>query len=573
MRGIQPSKRGLQEEPQELSEGREAVTQRNRTQPARQCALDLLLVGHDPRDPAAATLALAAVAGINGLRADGQPMPGADGAGRPATIGSIAAEIGLDRKAVRRGIDHLRAVGAVARTDAGILAVPTALASRWADPRRRLRLAATVRQLGLRAEVLLLAGLVAGQVDQRGQFALGVDRIGERLGLPRRTVQRALATGEAASAIRRWVAPVGRGVLVLAVGDPSRSGALGPSRSGALGRSRIVGSDDAEPRPSRSGAGGRPDPARVPSRSGAPPRPDPAHAIRKEPGVHPDHHPEGARGRARAAEGEPASPAACAPAAPEPEPVTVARPSPSTPDARSAPSDARGADDEPGGPDPAAARAAVERWVAAFARKGIETLTDRHLLDVAGLLDQIGPRLRIEGDHAVARDRRAALRNSRLDLARRVIAWCPSPERLGRWLCRVSRWFHVRNLAGYLRRAAQRGDPGTVLEGRTRRVAGRGAETWRDFAPATERALQGEHLHDVARIVAGTAAVLVEVDEAARDRLRAELREHLQAGRAAAAKATLLRLVPRIAETTDDRLREALRGACTVAIARELLAA
>ncbi len=304
------------------------------------------------------------------------------------------------------------------------------------------------------------------------------------------------------------------------------------------------------------------------------PRPDQTIPVPEHPGspsrvavpAHPTQTP------ARPA-GEPASPAAGAPAAPEPEPVTVARPDPSTLDARSAPIGAPGADDEPGGPDPAAARAAIERWVAQIARHGVERLTGRHLLDVAGLLDQIGPRLRIEGDHAVARDRRAALRNSRIELARRVIAWCPSPERLGRWLCRVSRWFRVRNLGAYLRRAAQRGDPGTVLEGRTRRVAGRRAETWRDFALATERALEGEHAADVAVIVAGTAAVLGEVDEAARDRLRAELREHLQAGRAAAAKATLLRLVPRIAETTDDRLREALRGACTVAIARELLAA
>lgn len=258
--------------------------------------------------------------------------------------------------------------------------------------------------------------------------------------------------------------------------------------------------------------------------------------------------------------GEPASPAADAPAAPDPEPVTVARTDPS------------GDDDELGGPDPAEVCARIERWVAQLARRGILRLTDAHLPDVVGLVDQLGPRIRVDGDHAVARDRRAALRNSRIELARRVIAWCPSPERLGRWLVRVSRWYRPRNLAGYLRRAAQRGDPGTVLEGRTRRIAGRGAETWRDFGAATERALDGGHLVDVQQLVAGTAAVLGEVDEAARDRLRAELREHLRAGRAAAAKTTLLRLVPHVAAASDDELRLVLRGALSPAEARRIAA-
>lgn len=499
-----------------------------------------LLVGHDPADPPEATLALAAAAALGGLRADGAPMPGAEHA-RPASLATIARELGLDVKAVRRGVAHLEARGAVRRDGAGVVVHAAALAARWADPRRRIRLPAELRAKRLRAGPLLLAGLGLGQLDQRGQLRLGVGLLAERLGLPRRTVQRCLASCESAGVLHRWIAPIRGGRLVLAPG-PAQSGARRPARSGARRGDQPADQPEVAHPAVPKRRVDQPEVAHPPSRSGA-----------RISEVHPELGSPSGRARAR----DPEPPAAAG----EPRATDSAAAAPA---ARPAP-----------GPDQATIRSAIEQWVADLTRRRVERLDahdPRHVAAIAGLLDRIGPAPDMPAPDTIeGRRRRSALHADRLALAGRVARWCPSPERLGRWLARVLRWFGVRNLGAYLRRAAERGDPGAVLEGGTKRRVGRGAERWRDFSRETERALEGEHVDDVQRLVGGVAAVLAADDPGERAALRAQLADMLAQGRRVAARAALLQLVGN--KRDDVTLARAVDGICTVAVAREVLAA
>ncbi len=409
----------------------------------------LLLVGHDVEWSPEATIVLAAVAARNGLACDGEAMEGRTGdgcafdAGRGASLAWLARETGLHIEAVRRGAAQLARAGHASRgevrdefevVDEGLFAKPEALARRWANHRLRIRLDERVRGLGLRAKPLLLAGLVLGQVGKSGKLALGLDYLCERTGLARRTVQRALATAEGFGALHKWTAPVRGGQLFLAPG-PSRSGARERSRSGArvalnvppamadeshefaqAERYQALRGEVAQP-PSQSGATIRREVAQPPSQSGAR-HPD----YLSEP--HSDIHQDNTLARvvdrvASLAEQKgqeaPASPAvlgtgqSCA---------VVAEP-------RLRPS-----------VDP---EAAVQGWVSAFVGKGIEQLAPRHVAEVAGLLDQLSP-------PDAVRDRRAH-GTERRQFAARVIAWCPSPARLGECLLSVRR---AQGAAGFL---------------------------------------------------------------------------------------------------------------------------
>ncbi|MBM4064023.1 MAG: hypothetical protein FJ265_23425, partial [Planctomycetes bacterium] len=165
-----------------------------------------LLVGHDPNGSPESTLVLAAWAAFGGRCANGDPMPGAVSVPSP-TLRELARELGLHVGAVRRGVRGLLAAGALRDEADELVVVPEELARRWADARRRVRLPASVRQLGLRSEPLLLAALVFGQADGRGRLCLGIDFLAERLGLPRRTLQRALTTCRQAGAVHTWTVP------------------------------------------------------------------------------------------------------------------------------------------------------------------------------------------------------------------------------------------------------------------------------------------------------------------------------------------------------------------------------
>jgi hypothetical protein len=78
--------------------------------------------------------------------------------------------------------------------------------------------------LGLRAEPLLIAALVAGQADQRGRVCLGRQYLVERTGLAARTLDRALQRAEQAGAIHKWRVQLGSGWRLFLAPGPSRSG-------------------------------------------------------------------------------------------------------------------------------------------------------------------------------------------------------------------------------------------------------------------------------------------------------------------------------------------------------------
>ncbi len=488
-----------------------------------------LKVGHDPKDPAEATLVLAAAAAANGLRCDGEPMAGSE-FGKPPSIHWISRQLRLSLEGVRRGLRHLVRIDAV-HLDGGVVAHPEALARRWDNYRQRICITTDLRLLNLRPRPLLLASLIAGQIDRQGRLCLGVHFLAERTGLPVRTVERALASCRRAGAIHTWSVPLSGNRRQLYV-------ALGPSRSGGRDALQSGGSDapskSKQRLPTASGVVNRRSPW---SQSGGHPGREAAVRGLQSGGRLPDCPPDVPPDSPPDAPASPAGETRAAPTAPNPKP---------TPDGR------------------ADAKRRIESWVLAFTKRGIERLTDAHVFDVAGLIDQLGPQPQVVHN-------RAALLADRRELAKRVIRWCPEVERLGRWLIRVCRWFGVDNLAGYLRRACEKGDPGTVLESALKNRVGRAAETWQDFSATTERTLQGEYADDVAKLTAATTTVLKTPEGPLRDALRKDLQAYLETGRRAAARTVLLQLVG--TDRSDVAIVRAIGDVCTLAVAKELLAA
>jgi hypothetical protein len=203
-------------------------------------------------------------------------------------------------------------------------------------------------------------------------------------------------------------------------------------------------------------------------------------------------------------------------------------------------------------------RAVAGAWAVAMTGRGIESMNPAiHASDVARLLAEVGTDpARVRDPDALARDRREA--------AKRIIAWCPSPERLARWCVVAVRRYRATNVAAYLREAAKRGDPGTLL---ARNGQGEGV-----LPRVVEGALRGEHAEDVGRLVAGGAAMRdAHATDAERVRLRAQLAAFLGSGRRDAAKRVLLRLVG--SDRSDVALARAVDGVLTLEQAKGLLVA
>ncbi len=492
----------------------------------------VLLAAHRPTDAPEATLVMAAAAAFAGLRADGAAMP--EAAPQVPTLRALADELGLSIGAVRRGMQALQAAGLL---DAESMPRVEALRDRWVSRSGVVRLPAEVRALRLRAVPLLVAGYVAGQVNRRGQVAVGIPRLAARLGLASRTAERALATCRRARVVRSWVIPRSQQlVLACCAGTESEAQPTPPPRSHAT-----------------------PPPV---SRATPPPlsHADELHA--SESGG--EYVPKWRSVRAKAAA------STCESGGRYPEPGSPDHPGHGV--TRS--SDRADGDAPPAHGSqvalPEVILAAVGQWVVDMVARGVEHMTpDVHAADVCLLLEVLGPRPRHVRDLQ-------GFRTERLALARRVVRFSPSPEWLGRWLVRVSRWYEVQNLGAYLRRACERGDPATVLEGGTRRRLGRGAETLRDFSATTERALVGAHQADVEQLVRGGVAILTAVDDAERARLRTELSRCWHGKRSArwqraTARGFLRRLVGD--RPTNAALAAAVAGIMTVAEAREVLAA
>lgn len=489
-----------------------------------------LVAAHRCEHGSAATLVLAATAARNGLTFNGAAMADSGAAGRPAALRWIARETGLSIDTVRAASKVLLAAGEVSTDPAGGLrAVAEALAERWTDARRRVSLDRRCRTAGLGPNAMLLVGLVAWSAPAAESgtnlLRLGVGFLAERIGCSTRAIDRALAAARHAHLITTETQPIpGAGYRrqLLLAHRKSSPGTQSPEPAEPIGNRRPAPSETVAP------SHGKSSPGPIGNR-----RAGPSVFVGRLPEVQTEVEPE-------------SPPERQAPAAPAGDPV-AARPVQQQ-QAPAAPAVL-------GAGDPAAI---VERFVTVLARRGVDKLEARHAADVAGLLDALGP-------PTAARDR-AALARERLRLCTRVVAWCPSPERLGRWLLRVRARFGVQNLGAYLRRASERGDAGTVLDSQNR--VGRAAETWQDFSSATERVLEGPHAVAVQQLVAGGAAVLMAPGDE-RDRLRAELRRCLAENRRAAARAVLLKLLG--PKQDDMALARAIGDVCAVSDARALL--
>ncbi|MFO0449311.1 MAG: hypothetical protein ACK52I_11750 [Pseudomonadota bacterium] len=195
-------------------------------------------------------------------------------------------------------------------------------------------------------------------------------------------------------------------------------------------------------------------------------------------------------------------------------------------------------------------------WAVVMAKRGIERMLPAiHAGDVVRLQTDFGTEpTHVHDAEALARDRR--------DFAKRLIAWCPEPERLARCFVVAALHYGAQNVAAYLRKAAASGDPGTML---SRHQQGEGV-----LGAEAERALRGERVVDVAELVAGVAAVHdARLTGAQRDQLRAELAQHMRHGHVEAARRVLVQLVG--PDRSDVAVARAIGHACTLAEARSVL--
>lgn len=155
-------------------------------------------------------------------------------------------------------------------------------------------------------------------------------------------------------------------------------------------------------------------------------------------------------------------------------------------------------------------------------------------------------------------------------MAGRVCCWGLTPDELATWLIRVAREYGPENLPAYLRRSSEQGDPGTLLRSQKRAEIGAGADSWRDYSPQTEAALEGPYATQVEQLLAGTAMVLAQDHDEHRQRLREELRRMVAIGNQFGAGKVLMQLVG-TRRASDDEIAEAVGGALSVTAARTLL--
>jgi len=193
-----------------------------REQQAKGPKFNKLLVAHVATEPAEATLVLAAVAAFNGYFGwNGELMTESSVESCSPSLRKIATELGIGVDAVRRGVAYLERSGVVGRDEDGVFLMDSeVLRDRWADHRRRLKLTRDIRTKGLRVWPLLLAALIAGQVNKSGQLCLGTGFLSERTGMAKRKLERALMTLRQAGVIHTWSIPP-KWQLFLAMG-PAR---------------------------------------------------------------------------------------------------------------------------------------------------------------------------------------------------------------------------------------------------------------------------------------------------------------------------------------------------------------
>src|SRR5262249_52302281 len=130
----------------------------------------------------------------------------------------------------------------------------------------------------------------------------------------------------------------------------------------------------------------------------------------------------------------------------------------------------------------------------------------------------------------------------------------------------------IRNVLAYLRESSSKGDPGTLLYADKKNEIGRGAETWRDYSPATERALQGKFIVAIAKLVEVGVLAFKSEDRQERLQLRLEFRRLVFLGQLEGARRVLFRLLEGRDPRDDASLAAAVGDAVPIATARSLLA-
>lgn len=152
---------------------------------------------------------LGAIAMFGGALVNGE-FSGNSSAECCPSLNKLAQETGLSLHQVRKATEELEDEGLIARGDAEDLprvrgfglteAGLEDIVATWRDaPRSRISMPKRVRAIQdkrLSAKVLLVAGLVQAHADRSGQWRLRIEWITERLGIPRRTVDRCLVTAK-----------------------------------------------------------------------------------------------------------------------------------------------------------------------------------------------------------------------------------------------------------------------------------------------------------------------------------------------------------------------------------------
>ena len=530
----------------------------------------VLMIGHRPGDDAATTLALAAAAALNGLGGDGRRLIEVE---RLPSVVQIATEAGLRRETARSELDVLREEGAVAFKSDGagrslhVEVNPDALRDRWANYRQRCRFPEPLRRLDLRPNVVLIAGLVLGQRGRSGHCALGRRFLVERTGWSLDVVRRSLRGAVTSKAIKRWM--VGD-QLYLAAGEGlahpnEEEGDLSDSAPPYL--SEIAPPTCPETHPNLSDSA--PEPVRFRTTPSGNPdtRIQPSGGDRAAPEVE-----TGPEQQQQSQNQKPTNSGTVRRLQLVPD-VTTTPTTTATTTATTTPTT------KPTTPEQV--REVVENWRIENKRLDVLNPADpMHAVAVVLLLERLGWNQPADLNEGPARRRDArtsALRKAMLADARRVIAWAGTADTLATWILRAIAEHGPNNVCAYVRKASSAGDPGTLLHSAKKNTTGRAAETWRDYSPATEQALEGEHMVDVQRLVAGGAAMRdADLTDEERVRLRVKLasilanKDFKPERRDKSARAVLLRLVG--PSPKDAELEAAVAGICTLAEARRLIA-
>jgi hypothetical protein len=191
------------------------------TQPAQ--LFDVLLGAHVVGEPIEATVVAAALAARNGVCRDGRPMQGEHG--ERATARDLAAELGFKNPdPVYRGLEVLELAGVATRHRDGWMIDADRHADRCADNQKWIELDRDARRRGLRAPVLFVVGLVAGQKDRRNQqTVMGRPRMQQITGWSLSRIDRMTRAAVDRGGLRRWNLP-GTGLPCYAQGESTNEG-------------------------------------------------------------------------------------------------------------------------------------------------------------------------------------------------------------------------------------------------------------------------------------------------------------------------------------------------------------